>query len=498
MVAALGLRLWALRFQPWVTVDGTEYIRFADALGRGQAFPSIFPPGYPALIALAHLLVLDRVAAAAAVSMLCGALLPWPTWLLARRALGPRWAALPALAVALHPALIQCSTLTLSESAYLLALYGALALAAAARALPAGLSIGAAFAIRPEALLPAAALTLREALWAGRAARKPRAVPAALCAAGFLALATPCWLYFHATLGEWMLTPKVAAAVRAQARTWREEEPRLAARDSVAAYSLGARLARYGPATLRRTPGNAVQYGRRLLALWPAPLLLLSLWGLARRRGVESLPLLQLLVLPMLAISVQSRFLLGAVPALAILAALPFTALSGRRALLAIGAAWLAGAAWCGARLGPDLVQPLDGNLGADQDAGEWLAGAAEPGAPVMDRKPYVAFYADRPYRVMPDEPYDVLLDAAVQSGVRYLVINEGVVRIFRPQLLKLVYDRAFLQREPRLEMVYFGGRFKGYGVIVYRVLRSGEAKTGRPPAMSVRWLGRGGPEPGS
>jgi hypothetical protein len=33
---ALALRLWALRWQPFVTVDGTEYVRFAEALRAWQ------------------------------------------------------------------------------------------------------------------------------------------------------------------------------------------------------------------------------------------------------------------------------------------------------------------------------------------------------------------------------------------------------------------------------------------------------------------------------
>src|SRR5437016_6818676 len=58
---ALVVRLWALGRQPWITVDGTEYVRFAESILRGQPFPSIFPPGYPALIALARLAIPDRV-----------------------------------------------------------------------------------------------------------------------------------------------------------------------------------------------------------------------------------------------------------------------------------------------------------------------------------------------------------------------------------------------------------------------------------------------------
>src|SRR5215470_18617069 len=78
VLVAFALRAWAQSFQPWVTTDGTEYIRYADALAHFKAFSSIFPPGYPALIAIAHLFVHDRVHAAAWVAVVCGALLPLP------------------------------------------------------------------------------------------------------------------------------------------------------------------------------------------------------------------------------------------------------------------------------------------------------------------------------------------------------------------------------------------------------------------------------------
>ena len=81
-LVALIVRVWALRFEPWVTVDGTEYIRFAAELRRGQAFASIFPPGYPALIALFRFAIEDRVLAAAAVSVVCGSLLVLPVFYL--------------------------------------------------------------------------------------------------------------------------------------------------------------------------------------------------------------------------------------------------------------------------------------------------------------------------------------------------------------------------------------------------------------------------------
>lgn len=488
---ALAMRLWALRWQPFVTVDGTEYIRYAEALAAGRPFGSIFPPGYPLLIAFVRLVLADRVLAAALVSLVCGALLPLPVWWLARRALGGRWAPVPALAVALHPELSRFSAIGMSESAYFLALYGGLALAAAARALPAGLALGAAFAIRPEALVPAGAL----AVGAGARALRGRLTPRtwALGAGGFLALAVPCWMWFNATLGEWTLTPKLGA-LKPVVREWRTDEPRLRTPATPRHEGAIESLAKNGPAALRQYPSNALAHGRSLLRLWPAPLLLLALAGLARRRGMEALPLLHLAAIPFLGVSAQPRFVLGALPALAILATVPLAAPGRARA--AAAALWAIGAAWCGTSLARDFTRPFDGWLDAQQQAGVWLSGVAEPGAIVMDRKPYVAFYAHRSYRVMPDEPYDTLIAAAVQGGVRYLVVDQKIAEVYRRQLEPLLYDAAFRDREPRLELVYVGGREVGYGLGIFRVLGSSEAKSGRPPFMDAKYLGEGSPAP--
>ena len=484
---ALGMRLWALRYQAWVTVDGTEYIRAADALAHGRLFVSLFPPGYPALIAAFHVLVPDRVMAAAAVSVACGALLPWPVWRVAMAAVGERWALLPALAVALHPSLAMHSAVTLSESAYLLALYGALALAVA-RPLGTGLALGAAFAIRPEALLPAAALVAREGVRIVRRAARPRAL--ALIAAGFLALAIPCWFYFHAEFGAWTLTPKLED-VRGGRTSWMQDEPRLGSAIPVSErFGVIERVARHVPELVRSYPANLLGHTRSLLQLWPLPLLLLSGWGFARRRGLESVPLLHLAVLPLAALAFIPRFVLGVVPALAILATVPLAAAAGRTVRVLIAVAWLAGAGWAAVNAARDFTLPYDADETVHRDAGEWLAGVAEPGAVVTDRKPYVAFYADRPYRVMPLAAYDRIIEFARASGVRYLVVDEGVARVFRPQLLPLLYQPGFRERESRLEMIYVGGHRKGYGIGIFRVLAPGEPKSGKPPYFDVRWVG--------
>jgi len=479
------MRLWAHGYQPYVTVDGTEYIRFAESLMRGQAFSSIFPPGYPVLVALARLVVPDRLLAADMVSLICGSLLPLPVWWLARRLVGASWALLPALAAALHPELARISGVPLSEAAYFLALYTGLALAT--RPFAAGVSLGAAFAIRPEGLLATAGMALVDGIRAARRTLAPRAV--VLLALGFLLLAVPCWLYFRSTLGEWTLTPKLVA-LKAPSSEWRSQEPRLGARPSGARYALIDRLRRDGPAAARAYPRQALGYGRLLLGLWPAPLMLLALWGLVMRPGFESLAFIPILALPLLGgLGLQPRLLLGAIPALAILSARPLAAARGRVWRGALAVVWATGAVWCAAANAAEFRRPFDSFQEDQKDAGRWLAGHSAPEDVVMDRKPYVAFYADRPYEVMPDEPYDTLVTAAVRSGVRYLVLNEGLVRVFRPQLNPLLFDPVFRDREQRLQAVYVAGRFKGYNVAIFRVLQPGEPKTAEPPYTDVRWL---------
>ncbi len=493
VLLALLLRVWVYRHQQWVTVDGTEYILFAEALARGEAFRSIFPPGYPLLVALARFLVADRVAAAAAVSIVAGALLPWPVWALSRRAVG-RWAWLPALLVALHPGLVKLSAVTMSDSAYFLSLFGALALAAA-RPWAAGLLLGAGFAIRPEALLPAAVLGLAGLVAVRRGSLRPRARAAAAGAFRLLAAASGRW--FRAPPGEWTLTPKTTAL--ASVEDWRQTESRLGTATAPEAMGLVERLRRHGPEALRRYPERALLHGRALLVEWPIPVLLLSLLGLLRRRGLEAVPLLHVLAIPLLAVSAQPRFVLGAVPALAIAAVVPFARARRGLWLGLLALLGVAGVAWraTSAARGMEWATTFEAYLGAERDAGRWLSGVSEPGDRVMDRKPAVAFYANRPYRVMPDWPYEEIVEYARREDVRYLVLEEGVVRIFRPQLVPLLYDADFRARERRLEMVYFGGHHRGYGVVVFRVLRPGEALSGRPPVADLRWR-RSAPPPGS
>jgi hypothetical protein len=248
------------------------------------------------------------------------------------------------------------------------------ALAAAGRGAASGLAVGLAYAIRPEGLVAAAVLAVRGAWRRARGRATWRATLRG--AAGFLVVAVPCVMWFHATLGLWTPTPKLSG-LRAPTRDWREAEPRsLPPAPGAAAHRDNApgRLAEIA----RSVPGNVARQGRGLLVLWPWPLLVLwpwpllalSLWGLARRRGIESVPLAYLAGLPLLGLSLQPRFALAAVPALAIAATVPLVRERARAARAAAVLLLAGGAAACAWGNAPVLGMIFDGSAQFDRRAG--------------------------------------------------------------------------------------------------------------------------------
>jgi hypothetical protein len=318
-----------------------------------------------------------------------------------------------------------------------------------------------------------------------------RTRPALLGFAGFLVFAIPCWIYIHATWGQWLLSPKVSA-IRAPYLPGQDEAIGFGGGAAAPEVEVGAaRVLRHLPDALASYPANAWIHGRALFHLWPWGWMLLSLWGLVRRRGIESVPLLHLLVLPLMGLSGQVRFLLAAIPALAMSATAapwstsrPFRALAAL--LLALGLVLHAG----GFRT--QLTQPFEGDWEAQRRAGLWLGSASRPGERVMDRKPYLAFYAHRPYWRIPLGSVGDVVAAARRDSVRWLVVDEGVARVLRPQLLPLLFDPAFRDREDRLEAAYVGGLYEGHTVAVFRVLGPGEARSGRPPRVALEWAKEG------
>lgn len=519
LLLALGVRWLAWGYQKTVSVDGTTYIRLARSLFGGPPFDTVMPPGYPALIGLVHRLgVGDEVRAAQWVSLVCGTLLILPFHALARRLLDSRRGALLlTLLLALSPLAIRYSVTTLSESAYLLFVVTAAALAVTRRPLTAGLLGGAAVWIRPEAFVFTGALAVEEFLRARRTrgddppagagaapagARPGRAQPGARAALAILAGlvltgVVPSLLYNHATSGRWTLSRKTINL--APANPLAREVTVAQTLAGPAATGALDRLTHNAGEIARNYPRAFLQQVRQLGAAAGVPALpLLVVGAFVAPAGV--LPgLAQAFVAPAFpAVAMSPRLAAPLLPFALLLAALGVRALARRWPRFGVtGLGGLLGAGWLAATLVavPGLRINEDGNYPELRDAGLALKTVAPAGALVFDRKPYTAFYAGGRLKTIPTGDYSEVVDAMNQVGGEYLVVAEAVARVFRPELLPLVEDRFTMLNDPRLQLIYLDERYARRRVAIYRFVREGMPPPGADERDLAARLARGIPE---
>ena len=134
--------------------------------------------------------------------------------------------------------------------------------------------------------------------------------------------------------------------------------------------------------------------------------------------------------------------------------------------------------------MGPNAGDALvfdDGPMPQLRAAGEWLRAYGNATSVVMDRKSYVPFYAGMRHVQLPDDDYDTIVEWARRTGVNYIVVEEYVLRAFRPQLRSLVLDPAFRAHEDRLRMIYSWREGLDSGVAIFEVVRG---PGGAPQAM--------------
>lgn len=495
MIAA-ALRLALAADNAGLTMDSPLYVHMAESLARLEDAPGPAHHGYSALVALAGLALPGRELPGRAVSMLCGLGLVLLVYRLARRSVPPWAATLAAALVAVHPLLAVYSGPIMTESTFLAVLFSALLALAYDRPLAAGLGFGLSYAVRPEGLVAAAgALLLQRSGW-----RR-----AGLLAAGFVLIAAPYVGYLSWERGTFTLTPKAALVhppASGHAAEWRVQsvtpppiEPE---------RSLPERIRWAAPEIAKHYLPNLAAHLGRLVEAWPWPLLILSLAGLLLSPGPVAGILLQLLVIPMLVVAPEPRFAMLYLPALAVLAAVGAAALVARlprgqtwaaRAAVALAVAGVGQAWW-----GPPAWVALhfdDGPMAEMRAAGDWLRANGRPGQTVMDRKAYVPFFAGMGHVQLPDDDYETIVEYARASGVDYLVLEEYVVETLRPQLLPLIADAAFREREGRLRDVFHVRGGPHTGVVVMAVVPRNDRRDGRsqvppagelPGAAGTRW----------
>lgn len=479
--------------------DEPDYLWLGHNLVTGRGYHVVagpelhFPPLIPLLFGPLTLLCENLEWVGELWYVLCGALLPWPVYTLARRIYGPRVAAGAALLTALFP-LLTISPLywgTMSEPPFLLLLFVGLDRAHAALrgkgpgtyAL-AGLALALAYLARPEGILhlALAGLFLLAAGWAaGRRASPPWRRGLALFALAALAVAGPYLLYLRIEGGHFMLTGKTGLTLDLWAgvidRDPAAYDRAVASLDSrgeeILWYSperfqrpgLLARLAADPGVVLRRVGRNLAALASGLLGRWRAliPVALLALAGafLAFRGSrLEDQLFLALMALPpfaFVAIFIQVRFFAPVVPIFLIWAAAALDAAGGllERWRPRPGLRWLPTAL---AALGLALLWPpvlAQGRRSLDfghKEMGLWLREHAPPGTTIMARDLAVPLYARRGFCPSPHAAFDEILAYARAREATLWATDSRELELVKPHLAYLL-DPA--RRPPGLELLY-------------------------------------------
>jgi hypothetical protein len=460
-------------------MDSPTYVLMAESMAGGERSIGYQHHGYPALIAGASLVLPGRELPGRAVSLITGVALMVVVYALARMRLAPGMALIAPALVALHPLLAVYSGPIMSDSPFLLLAYGGLLLLELQRTLAAGLALGLAYVVRPEAAMIATFAT--PIARPGSRTWFPFLVGLAVVSVSYAG-------YLRWNSGEWTITPK----------SWLVRP--MVSRDPAEFRAGDATVPRAGESnavtqTLSAIASNAKQlvprlgqYGLRVLEAWPWPLLALSLIGLVTAPSVLLAPIVCLVTLALVPLQQDIRYVLVVIPALAVGAALgaqrlitlatklppsldPAKTKGVRTVVVAMLA--ISGLVW--SWVGPARARALhfdDAPMAASRAAGRWLAVHGRPGASVMDRKAYVPFYAGMRHVQLGDDDYDTIVESARSAGVDYLVVEEFVADVFRPQLIPLLRDPIFRASENRLRTVYAERGAPGTGIAIFEVVR--------------------------
>jgi 4-amino-4-deoxy-L-arabinose transferase-like glycosyltransferase len=409
----------------------------------------LFHPLYPMAMTLFHALGAGWEPAGRAVSLLCGTLIVLVAGLATRTLLSRRTAFIVAILLGVHPGMVASSAAVLSEAMYTLLLLLAVIVAWAALAgvgppvlLPlAGLGFGLAYLVRPEAalyLVGALLLALIRQI-RGRGTRSNWLwIPLTLAA--FLVVAGPYLFYLRRTLQQWTLSGKVLH--------------NLVQDTGFGAGEAGdiAFIFRHAGTLGRRILENLFLFEKYALPeLLPGILGFFLLPGLlARSRKAETpaltAPLLALCLPPFatLPFHVEGRVFLPVLPfllplvAMGIEAAAHWLSNTRRAGLWTAGLTVLVLAATLPYTL-RSVIRP-DAAAGVYRQAAAWVRASQPADAVIMDRKPFVAFYATRPFVPLPDTGPGELSAASRRAGATVVVLDSRTL-VDRPRLVPLLYQ---------------------------------------------------------
>jgi 4-amino-4-deoxy-L-arabinose transferase-like glycosyltransferase len=500
----IALSFFLPRVVKW---DEPVYLLLGHNLLTGGGFtwstyPELtFPPLYPIVAGVFHLLIGDFEMASNLVYAISGGLLLLPVFALARRIYGLKTAWLAVVLLALFPALdihvLYWGSLT--EPLYLLLIYGGLAVLLIGLEdhrlgmfAAAGVLFGLAYLTRPEAIAYLGLFCIFALGWLAQdrglaALRTWSAV--GLLAFAFILLAAPYVWYLHAHTGQWMISGKLNI-------TWKlGNHGGLKSYDEITngLDSSGTEIMWLSPerlrgstlqtatadpgSLLRRVIGGARSFTNQVFErthFWwgLTPLVVVGLftrpWNRSRLRHEAFLMTVIVgLLVVFLPFGVIIRYLVPAFPVLIMWTAHGALNLGGwlvdtvnlnRRSAVTEGPSkiildWLPAAIVAGFFIFTIPIAAhgwINATFFGDKEAGLWLKAHTPADAKVMAQELGIALYADRRFVPSPNADWARFLTYARAKEANYLVVRDLKLAQYRPELAFVVENGT-----PELELLF-------------------------------------------
>jgi len=424
VLIAFVTRLYFLYDLSLIQYDGTYYIRYF--FGE-KSWGGPFPFGYPLLIQAAHLIIQDEVIAARLVSTVFGSLLVVPLFGLLKRVTDFRIAAILVLIVAIHPGLIRFSTQSLSDIPYLYFWLLGFNYYYRGKIIHAVAAESVAYFIRPEGLIFAGSFLLIYFI------REKNFVKSFYGGLVILAALSIFMIHTHDRTGTWTISGKAGNLKVFYIDNWQKNEE-IGGKESSFETVIDNLVNQY--------PKRVVVISEYIVQLTTWPLVIIGLIGFFIKPSVYWIILIQFFLTPLSGANYDLRYGLPYFLILILGVGLfisHFNALyKYRYSIILLGAfAFFMNLKYIQDKY---LLTP-DERFIELKEIGLKLRAGGYSKFKIMDRKPYTAFFAgSEKFVFLPYGSINNMLAKANEEAVDLIVMHAGIIRIFRPQLVPLLF----------------------------------------------------------
>ena len=514
LIGTFIFRVYSIRTYDVMSADGTSYAEMGKAFidtWDPHVFGTIAPPLYSIFIGVFNLVFNDLELSARLVSVIFSTLTIIPLYLMVREAFGRTAAMTTALLFATLPFIHGMSGIDIGEPTYtFFVIAGAYLFWRGVRGerisfyTSAGMLLGAAYLVRPEAFIACFALTVffigKNILFRKRSSLARGCLLLGCFWCGFVIFASPYIWYLHEATGKWQLSGKsgINSEVIREYRGTISIDDQKFLLDEQGNFKAGKGQSIFNimidePELFR---SNILQNIKELfpalngvfpLYLWP--LILIGLFNYTRREVCLDMHLILFGISAPLIIYiiffVQSRGFYAYIPAL-----LVWTGAGGKKISDWMGGAFQPFRAFPPVipliillctyyvftefpRQKPPYSHFQDGGRFDEKQIGLRLRKIIRENVPIMTRSGRIAFYAGKPMILPPQADYDEIISYARRNKARYLIATR--VLLYRRPQLRFLFSPVLEPQEkfippPELDLVYVGNEPGGLPYIVYRI----------------------------